>query len=87
MRFANTERAEDEKAPRRSRPARPSNETPVELTVHTEAVSEGLPGYDVIVATQKNVQGVDAYGTPPRASFQVLGDKSRLRLGAQIIQR
>jgi hypothetical protein len=37
------------------------------------AVPEGQPGYYVIVATQKNAQGIDAYGTPARASFQILG--------------
>ncbi|MGH9150556.1 MAG: hypothetical protein ACRD0F_09495, partial [Acidimicrobiales bacterium] len=36
-------------------------------------VPEGAPGYYVIVASQKNPQGVDAYGTPARASFQILG--------------
>ena len=39
----------------------------------TFTVPEGQPGYYVIVATQKNAQGVDAYGTPARASFQILG--------------
>ena len=39
----------------------------------TFAIPEGQPGYYVIVATQKNAQGVDAYGTPARASFQILG--------------
>ena len=38
----------------------------------TFAIPEGQPGYYVIVATQKN-NGVDAYGTPARASFQILG--------------
>ena len=37
------------------------------------AIPQGQPGYYVIVATQKNAQGVDAYGTPARASFQILG--------------
>jgi hypothetical protein len=39
----------------------------------TFAIPEGQPGYYVIVATQKNAQGVDAYGTPARASYQILG--------------
>jgi hypothetical protein len=39
----------------------------------TFAIPQGQPGYYVIVATQKNAQGVDAYGTPARASFQILG--------------
>jgi hypothetical protein len=39
----------------------------------TFAVPDGQPGYYVIVATQKNAAGVDAYGTPARASFQILG--------------
>jgi hypothetical protein len=38
----------------------------------TFAIPEGQPGYYVIVATQKT-NGVDAYGTPARASFQILG--------------
>ena len=37
------------------------------------AIPEGQPGYYVIVATQKDAKGVDAYGTPARASFQILG--------------
>ncbi len=36
-------------------------------------VPEGQPGYYVIVATQKNAEGVDQYGTPARASYQILG--------------
>ncbi len=36
-------------------------------------IPEGQPGYYVIVATQRNAEGVDAYGTPARASFQILG--------------
>ena len=39
----------------------------------TFTVPESQPGYYVLVATQKNAQGVDAYGTPARASYQVLG--------------
>src|SRR5688500_5362604 len=39
----------------------------------TFAIPQGQPGYYVIVATQKNAQGVDAYGTPARASYQILG--------------
>ena len=39
----------------------------------TFAIPDGQPGYYVIVATQKNAQGVDAYGTPARASYQILG--------------
>jgi hypothetical protein len=39
----------------------------------TFAIPEGQPGYYVIVATQRNAQGVDEYGTPARASFQILG--------------
>jgi hypothetical protein len=37
------------------------------------AIPEGQPGYYVIVATQQDARGVDAYGTPARASFQILG--------------
>lgn len=37
------------------------------------SVPEGQPGYYVIVASQKDAEGVDAYGTPARASFQILG--------------
>ncbi len=36
-------------------------------------VPEGEPGYYVLVATQKNAEGVDQYGTPARASYQILG--------------
>ena len=39
----------------------------------TFAIPEGQPGYYVIVATQRSAAGVDAYGTPARASFQILG--------------
>ena len=39
----------------------------------TFTVPEGQPGYYVLVATQKDEQGADAYGTPARASFQILG--------------
>jgi hypothetical protein len=39
----------------------------------TFAIPQGQPGYYVIVATQKSPAGVDAYGTPARASFQILG--------------
>ncbi|MDP9420597.1 MAG: hypothetical protein M3P53_10700 [Actinomycetota bacterium] len=39
----------------------------------TFSVPEGQPGYYVIVASQKDAQGADAYGTPARASFQILG--------------
>jgi hypothetical protein len=36
-------------------------------------VPEGQAGYYVIVASQKDAEGADAYGTPARASFQILG--------------
>lgn len=36
-------------------------------------IPEGQAGYYVIVATQRNAEGVDSYGTPARASFQILG--------------
>jgi hypothetical protein len=39
----------------------------------TFAIPEGQPGYYVLVATQRNAAGVDGYGTPARASFQILG--------------
>lgn len=39
----------------------------------TFTVPDGSPGYYVIVATQRNAQGRDEYGTPARASFQILG--------------
>ncbi|MGH9266670.1 MAG: hypothetical protein ACRD0D_00660 [Acidimicrobiales bacterium] len=42
------------------------------------SIPEGAPGYYVIVATQKNASGVDAYGTPARASFQILGPNGAL---------
>jgi hypothetical protein len=39
----------------------------------TFAVPKGAPGYYVLVATQKDASGVDTYGTPARASYQILG--------------
>lgn len=36
-------------------------------------VPEGQAGYYVIVASQLDAEGVDAYGTPARAAFQILG--------------
>lgn len=39
----------------------------------TFTVPEGQPGYYVLVASQKTDEGVDAYGTPARASFQIFG--------------
>jgi hypothetical protein len=39
----------------------------------TFTVPDGQPGWYVIVATQKSADGVDAYGTPARASYQILG--------------
>ncbi len=39
----------------------------------TFTVPQGEPGYYVVVATQRNAQGVDDYGTPARASYQILG--------------
>ncbi|MBW3626081.1 MAG: hypothetical protein KY412_00555 [Actinobacteria bacterium] len=39
----------------------------------TFTVPEGQPGYYVLVASQKDAEGVDQYGTPARASYQILG--------------
>ena len=39
----------------------------------TFTVPDGQPGYYVIVAVQRNAQGADVYGTPARASYQILG--------------
>ncbi len=39
----------------------------------TFAVPDGAPGYYILVATQKDARGIDTYGTPARASFQILG--------------
>lgn len=39
----------------------------------TFTVPEGAPGYYVLVATQRDAKGVDTYGTPARASYQILG--------------
>jgi hypothetical protein len=39
----------------------------------TFTVPDGQPGYYVIVAVQRNAQGQDVYGTPARASYQILG--------------
>ncbi len=39
----------------------------------TFTVPDGMPGYYVLVATQKDARGIDTYGTPARASYQILG--------------
>ncbi|HEX2048884.1 MAG TPA: hypothetical protein VHF27_14055 [Acidimicrobiales bacterium] len=39
----------------------------------TFTVPEGAPGYYVLVATQRDARGIDTYGTPARASYQILG--------------
>jgi hypothetical protein len=39
----------------------------------TFAIPQGQPGYYVIVASQTDDKGVDLYGTPARAAFQILG--------------
>lgn len=39
----------------------------------TITVPEGQPGYYVLVATQRTADGVDEYGTPARAAFQIVG--------------
>jgi hypothetical protein len=39
----------------------------------TFAIPQGEPGYYVVVATQRDDRGVDEYGTPARASYQILG--------------
>lgn len=39
----------------------------------TFEIPDGQPGYYVIVASQVDEDGVDLYGTPARASFQILG--------------
>lgn len=39
----------------------------------TFTVPDGQPGYYVLVATQRDAKGVDAYGTPARAAYQILG--------------
>ena len=39
----------------------------------TFTVPDGQPGYYVIVAVQRNATGADVYGTPARASYQILG--------------
>ncbi|MGH9184101.1 MAG: hypothetical protein ACRDZ9_09925 [Acidimicrobiales bacterium] len=39
----------------------------------TFQVPEGDAGYYVIVATQRDAEGEDQYGTPARASYQILG--------------
>jgi hypothetical protein len=36
-------------------------------------IPEGQAGYYVVLATQLDAKGVDAYGTPARAAFQILG--------------
>jgi len=47
----------------------------------TFAIPDGQPGYYVIVATQRDAAGVDKYGTPARASYQILGPN-----GASVVQ-
>lgn len=42
----------------------------------TFAVPAGEPGYHVVVATHKDAEGKDTFGTPARASFQILGPNS-----------
>jgi len=37
------------------------------------SVPDGQPGYYVLVATQRDAKGADSYGTPARASYQILG--------------
>ncbi|MDQ4097724.1 MAG: hypothetical protein M3144_07645 [Actinomycetota bacterium] len=39
----------------------------------TFTVPDGQPGYYIIVATQRDARGNDVYGTPARASYQILG--------------
>jgi len=39
----------------------------------TFTVPEGQAGYYVVFATQVDAKGVDSYGTPARAAFQILG--------------
>jgi hypothetical protein len=39
----------------------------------TFTVPDGQPGYYVLVATQRDARGADTYGTPARASYQILG--------------
>jgi hypothetical protein len=39
----------------------------------TFTVPDGQPGYYVLVATQRDTKGADTYGTPARASYQILG--------------
>lgn len=42
----------------------------------TFTVPEGEPGYYVVIASQSDAEGEAAYGTPARASFQILGPNS-----------
>lgn len=39
----------------------------------TFTIPEGVPGYYVIVGVQRDAAGVDRYGTPSRASYQITG--------------
>lgn len=39
----------------------------------TFSVPQGEPGYYVLVASQTDADGIDAYGTPARAAFEILG--------------
>jgi hypothetical protein len=43
---------------------------------------EGIPGYYIIEALQRDARGINAYGTPALASFQILG-----RNGQSVVSR
>lgn len=42
------------------------------FSIHV-TVPDVPPGHYVLLATERNAQGVDSYGTPARAAFEVLG--------------
>lgn len=52
----------------------------------TFTIPEGQAGYYVILARQLDAKGVDAYGTPARAAFQILGANGQSVLTPQTTQ-
>ena len=41
--------------------------------------AEGAPNHDALVATRRDARGVHTYGTPARASYQILGRERSFR--------
>jgi hypothetical protein len=51
----------------------------------TVTIPDAQPGYYVLVATQQT-NGVDAYGTPARAAFQILAPGQRAAVSPNAVQ-